>query len=308
MTPPFDRQAVLEGSNAQAAMEVVRRRRLVVPKIVGVATEILAKLDELASAADPSAPDLPADASKVEKVLADAADRRVRANAIKSLAGELRHDAVTRQNGAVLDAGGGWVNALADAAAVHLATLRELAPATPRISADQISTLNAAQFDVWSKYTTAVINLEVLIDDRAAFARLLTQVHSSHWGARLPLIAAVLPPVGGSDAISRAFRERIEIKEVMAIRDAPSRWFALLELETRGWIHLSLASVASLGVRVALIDAWPRAFEALSFHGDGGVAFAEIVTDATRCWDSLASPKSASTETTSSSPSVNHDE
>lgn len=283
---PFDRRAVLESSNAIAAMEVVQRRGLAIPKVVGVATAILAKLDELANAADPSAPALPADASKVEKVLDDFADRRVRATAVKSCASELRNEAVLNQNDAVLNAGSGWVNEIADDAAVHLETLRELAPSTPRISADQVSTLNSEQFEVWSRSTTAVINLEVLIDDRAAFARLLTQSHSSHWGPRLPLIAAVKPPVGTSDVISRGFRERIEIKEVMAIRDAPSRWFALLELEARGWLHLSLATVSSLGSRVALINSWPRSFEALSFS-DGGVEFAGVVTNATRTWNAL---------------------
>ncbi|GEM_PF-2400006 len=284
---PFDRQSVLEGSNAAAALEVVNRRKLVVPKAVGVATDVLAKLDELAQAADPSAPELPTVAAAVEKVLADAADRRVRATALRSIASELRNEAVTNQNAAVLNSGSGWVQALCDVFAEHLEILRELAPSTPRIEASQISNLGAAQFEVWSRCANAVINLEVLIEDRAAFARLLTQPHASHWGPRLPLIAAVTPPIGTSDVISRGFLERILIKETMLVKDATTRWFDLLELESRGWLRLSLATVSGLGSRVALIDAWPQSFEALSFRGDGGATFEEIVTNAGRAWRDL---------------------
>lgn len=287
----FDRKAVLESNNAIAAMEVVNRRGLVVPKVVGVATDVLAKIDELAQAADPSAPTLPTDAAKVEKVLMDAADRRVRATAVRSIAGELRDEAVSNQNDAVLNSGSGWVNGLCDAFAEHLQILREVAPATPRIGASQVSNLSPSEFEAWSRCTNAVLNLEVLTDDRATVARLLTESHMSHWKMRLPLIAAVMPPVGTSDVISHGFRERILIKETMEIKDATTRWFALLELESRGWLRLSLATVSSLGHRVAIINAWPRSFEALSFHGDGGATFEEIVINATRAWNALGESK-----------------
>jgi hypothetical protein len=280
----FDRKSVLESSAATAMLEIVQRRGFAMPKELQSAREVLAKIDELAKEAEPLVPQLPRDAARVDKVLADAAEARTRAAGIRAVAAEMREQATASVNAAVLAAGVDWCNQLANEFKEHLDVLRKLAPGAPRVDPADVSLLNPDQFAAWSAVTNATLGMEAIARDRASFAALLSEPRASHWGSTLPLIAAVAPPNGDSAQVSSGFRERIEIKEVMAVTDAATRWRLLLDLENRGWLVLSLAPGRGLVSRISLIDAWPSAFQLLSYP-DGRRDYERLLISCEQTWE-----------------------
>lgn len=284
--PLVDRETALRSGASAAVLQLVERRSLPMPKAASDAAEVLARLSNLAAQAGPSGPELPTDPAKVEHVLREAADRRVGAAAMRTVAAELRDEAVSRLNSEVANAGAGWVTALCKEFDKALATFRSAAPSAPRVPADQVSTLSSEHFRTWSHATNAIIELERLTEDRGILARLLNEPRPSHWGSILPLIAAVAPPTGDGRAVHDGFRERIAIKETLALRDATERWYGLLALEGRGWLRFQLCSAHGGHIRISLINAWPKAFEALSSR-DHGQAFKTALADSGRTWQAV---------------------
>lgn len=282
----LDRNDILRGSAAIASLEVAKRRGLTLPKPLTMAQEVIQRLDALSRSVDPSLPELPNDPDKLDRVLADGATRRVKAAAVREIAAELRPQAIERSNSEVIAAAANWVTELCKEFKDQAKILREVAITAPRVGADQISHLAPAEFESWSRATNSVLSLEQLASDRGTFASLLNENHSSHWGGVLPIIAVVSPPSGDSEKVSNGFRTRIAIKECMSIDDATTKWYSLLQLESRGWMTLSLAPAFGLAARVELINAWPRSFESLMFR-DNGATTASTMASAGEIWKSL---------------------
>jgi len=252
------------------------------------AAEVVDKLDDFASDfADPAAPALPTSPEDVERILTDAAKRRITAAATRSIAAELRPAGVARLNAEVRTAGAAWVGSLCKEFGNLIGTLRTAAPTAPRCGADEVSQLGPAQFQLWSAVTNTVLALEEIVSDRGVLAQLLGEPRPSHWGSIVPLIAAVAPPSGTNSEVHKGFQERVEIRHTSEVADVTTRWYGWLALEQRGWLKLALAGPGEIAQRIVLVNSWPAAFESLSIR-DGGASFQSAVAGGERTWQTMS--------------------
>ena len=285
----FNQRAnALADTAAKATLSMVARRRLTIPKAVRDAVAVVEELEAASKLADPSAPSLPTDPSKVASTLTDAAVRQVTALQIRKLASELHPAAIATVNASVRAAGTEWTNTLCDEATEYLATLRTAATHAPRVSFDQVANLNPDQFNSWTIVANAVRSLEEMVADRATLGQLMGEQSGSHWGSVLPIVAEVsAPPYSNPRDIGDGFREREEFGEVMKESDAILRWYRLLDLEARGWIRqLALAPAGHLLKRVLMVNSWPDAFWSTQGRGDGGETLARLQAENAHLWTS----------------------